>query len=155
MPAGMIFQSTDLNQRGRAILDAARDSEARLRDKDGLALVMTRESRHAALKTVARSAANLLALEIVLALAPDRLPGIQELGEWTWLREFSRADLESFVAEMREAIILASREETEEPIKHALYAWRVSAESLEDPLRREVLSSPGTEEDWVEVTRPE
>ena len=141
----MIFQPTDLNQKGRAILDAARESEARLRDKDGLALVMTRESRHSALKAVAGAAANLLALEMVLATAPDRLPAIQELGEWVWLREFSRSDLESFVAEMREAIVISSREESEEPIRNALYAWRVSAEALEDPTRRAVLFNPGTE----------
>jgi hypothetical protein len=44
-----IYQASDLNQNGRAILDAARDSVARVRDKDGTSPVMLSEERLQAL----------------------------------------------------------------------------------------------------------
>lgn len=150
-----IFQASDLNQRGRSILDAARAGEARVRDKDGMGLVVLPEQRLDALKSIARASANLLALELAMAAAPDRLPRVHEMGEWTWLREFDREDLLEFLDEMRRCLLVASREENASPIDDTVSRWRATAETLEDPTRRQILMSPRSDDDFVEVDRPE
>ncbi|MHB8993291.1 MAG: hypothetical protein ACYC66_16855 [Chloroflexota bacterium] len=93
-----------------SILDLARNGEARVRDKDGLSLVMLPEQRLVALKAVARATANLLAIELSREQDPDRRLALPELGDWTWLREFDDGDLDEFVGEMRRALVVASRE---------------------------------------------
>jgi hypothetical protein len=151
----MIYQASDLNQRGRNILDAARSGEARLRDKDGFSLVMVPEARLAALTAVARAAASLAALEHALA-AQSSLPlDLASYGDWPWLRVFDAEDLQEFIRELREAVIVAGREEATGLLDETLYRWRVTAEALEDPLRRSVLLGTPGAEDFVEVSRPE
>ena len=149
----MIYQASDLNQRGRSILEAARAGEARLRDKDGFGLVMVPQARLDALTTVARAAASLAALERVLSTAAPL--DITAYGDWTWLRVFDTEDLQEFVQDLRAALIVAGREESAAPIDETLRRWRITAESLADPLRRGVLLGPHQEADFVEVHRPE
>jgi hypothetical protein len=76
-------------------------------------------------------------------------------GEWPWLRVFDAEDLQEFIRELREALIVAGREESAALLQGTLHRWRVTAESLDDPLRRSVLLGPHRAEDFVEVTRPE
>ena len=40
-------------------------------------------------------------------------------------------------------------------LDETLYRWRVTAEALEDPLRRAILLGAPGAEDFVEVSRPE
>src|SRR5438067_1582393 len=100
-----IFQSSDLSQRGRAVLDAARAGSARLRDHDGLSLVILPEERLSALRMVVRCAANFLALEHALASARGSELAPDDYGEWTWLRVFDETDLGTFMGEMHDALI--------------------------------------------------
>lgn len=153
-PVDTIFQASDLNVRGRAILDAARSGEAHVRDKDGLGLVMLLQRRWDTLRTVARSAANLASLELALATNQQRQPSVHELGEWTWLREFDLEDLHEFVVEVRNALLIAGREEILGPLEETLSRWRVTAEALEDPVRRQILMGTFNADDFVEVERP-
>lgn len=151
-----VFQASDLNQRGRAVLDAARAGEARLRDEDGLSLLMLPEQRVRTLATVVQAAVNLVALEQALALpAAARSP--RDYGDWTWLRAFDDEDLHEFVADMRGALLVAGREESPATIEETLYRWRVTAGELADPRRRRILLGLESlqEEDFVEVARPE
>jgi hypothetical protein len=41
----VIYQASDLNRQGRAILDAARQGEARIRDTNGASLLLLSEER--------------------------------------------------------------------------------------------------------------
>jgi hypothetical protein len=154
-PTAWIYQPSDLNQRGRTILDAAREGCARLRDKDGLSLIMLPEERVGILWVVARVIANLCTVKCAITDATGRTPDLNELGEWTWLRVFDREDLEEFVSEMSEALLVAAREETADLIDETLHRWRTTAKALDDPLRREVLLGSPRDEDFVEVKRPE
>ena len=149
-----VFQASDLNEQGRAVLDAARAGEARVRDQDGLSLLLLPEHRVRALSAVVRAAINLAGLEMALASAPGDL-SLQDLGEWTWLRGFDRDDLAEFVQEMRQALIIAGREEVPEAIDEVLDAWRVTAQVLGDPTGRQVLLGEHRDEDFIEVSRPE
>ncbi|MBI2940585.1 MAG: hypothetical protein HYY04_09125 [Chloroflexi bacterium] len=106
-----IYLASDLTQKRRTILDQARAGGARLRATDGLSLVLLPEERLEALETVARCAGNLCAVERALASTPGR-PALQEYGEWTWLRVFDVDDLQGFVSDMRDALMIASREQS-------------------------------------------
>lgn len=153
--ASTIFQSSDLNQRGRAVLDAARAGLARLRDKDGMSLVMLPEGRLSALRTVASCAANFLAIEDILTSGRDKTLAPSDYGEWTWLRAFDHEEVATFMGEMRYALVVAAREESSDLIEEILDRWRVTARVLDDSLRREVLLGTHRDEDFVEVSRPE
>ncbi len=150
-----IYQSSDLNQRGRAFLDAARAGLARLRDKDGLSLVMLPERRVNALFAIANAAANLFTVEAALQTGRAQASNLSQYGEWTWLRAFDEEDLREFIGEMRQAIVAAAREESSDLIEGAVHRWRTTAEALADPLRRQILLGADNLDDYVEVSRPE
>src|SRR5713226_3452354 len=104
-----IFQPSDLNRRGRAILDAARRSRARIRDKDGLSLLVLPEERVELLETFTRFAENLLSLEREISSAAATQKEALDLTDhdWAWLRVFDVEDLSEFLSEMRQVLLLA------------------------------------------------
>lgn len=148
-----VFQASDLQQRGRVVLDTARDGEARVRDKDGLSLLIVPESRAQAWRFSARVAANLAMLQHALARS-DEHPDLPDFGDWTWLRSFDEEDLREFLRDMWDVLIVAVREDSSGLIEETLALWRTTAETLEDPLRREILLGRLHERDYVEAARP-
>jgi hypothetical protein len=150
-----IFQPSDLNRRGRAVLDTARRSRARIRDKDGLSLLVLPEELVEQLETLARFSRNLFALE--RALASGSRPGMSEIADfdWVWLRAFDAEDVGEFVIEMRQALLLAMLDDRTDLPEGVLERWRVTARSLDDPLRRSILLEPFRPNDFVEARRPE
>jgi hypothetical protein len=116
---------------------------------------MLPEARLQALTVVAHAAANLAALEHALLPSVAAPLDVTAYGDWPWLRVFDAEDLREFTRELREALIIAGREESAALIDDTLQRWRVTAESLDDPLRRSVLLGPHLPEDFVEVSRPE
>jgi hypothetical protein len=151
----MIYQASDLNQRGRTILDEARTGEAHVRDKDGFGLVMVPATRLSALTAMSRAAANLATIEEGLARQSGAPLALASYADWPWLRAFDREDLEEFAREMREAVIIGGREESVGLLEETLHRWRVTAAALEDPMRRNVLLGAHVDDDFVEVSRPE
>jgi hypothetical protein len=157
--ADSVYQASDLNRRGRAILDDARKGLARVRDTDGLSLVITPESRLGELedlRAIADWVASYVALEAAVVHGdPDRIP-LAALGSWTWLRHLPPADLSEFVNEIRDGLVASCREHSIAPADQVLDEWRETAEALSDPASRETLlaESPAAE-DWVDVDRPE
>jgi hypothetical protein len=150
-----IYQPSDLNRRGRAILDTARRSRARIRDKDGLSLLVLPEEQVERLETIARYALNLLALERALEGTDVALSTrVGEL-EWGWLYVFDADDLHTFASEIRQALLLGSREDRSDLLDDVLHGWRITAQTLDDPLRRSILLGPLRTEDYSEVVRPE
>lgn len=153
---GVVFQASDLNQRGRAVLDAARTSEARVRDKDGIGLIVILEQRFRTLRTALDTAANLMAVEQMLDVErPDRT--LRDYGDWTWLRVFDDDDMQEFVREMRDALLVAGREESIDQVEETLERWRITARQLSDPQRNAILlRGEGLDpDDFIQVERPE
>ena len=74
----IIFQPTDLANKRLEFLDAARNGQARLRDKDGTSLVMLPESRLRLLETLAKWWQAYMRLESFLRRT--ELPRASELG---------------------------------------------------------------------------
>ena len=152
--AGATYLPTDLQRRYRLILDEAKSGEARVRDLDGTSVMLLPETEVQALRKVNAAAANLAAVERVLEDEADR-PDLLQYGDWTWLRVFDRDDLREFARDVREAIIIAVRERSIALLEEQLRAWRVTAQQAEDPVLRAVLQAGPSEDDFVEVHRPE
>ncbi len=153
-PAETIFQPSDLNKRGRTIIDAARESYARLRDKDGVSLIILKEESLQTLETISKTLKNYIPLEHSLLHGSGK-PEISDFGDWSWLRVFDQDDLADFLHEIREALMLSTTEGTTEYVDDALNAWRTTAEALDDPTRREILLGDISDDDFTEVDRPE
>ena len=68
---------------------------------------------------------------------------------------FGTGDKAFFFAEMRDALDTSAARGDPGPLETCLREWRLSAEALSDPQRREVLTRdrPG-DADFAEVTRP-
>lgn len=154
MKSRVIYQSTDLQRRGRDILRDAREGGARLRDKDGVSLVMMREDRICALEELTNATSSYVILDAAFHANHDPRAWLADLGEWTWLRVFDPDDLQEFLNDMRQALIAGSREHRSEPILATLDAWRKTAESLDDPLRREILLGEVAAEDMTVAKSP-
>jgi hypothetical protein len=146
------FGTSDLNRRSREVLDAARAGEARLRDGDGLGLLLLPERRVQALRLVAAAAANLALVETALATSEPRSP--DDYGDWTWLRHLPAEDLPAFIAELRAAMVAAARAEQTDALEEALDAWQASAAALADPDSRAILLGGASDDDFIEVGRP-
>jgi len=151
----VIFQPSDLNQHGRAILDAARQGGARIRDKDGMGLLVLPEEHVEALEAVARYATEFLTIERAMALTRTEGREAIRVSPWPWLASLDDDDLAQFVAELRDALLVAFKTGTIKPTEQLIAEWRVTAEQLSDPTRRRVLLEPLATDDYVEVQRPE
>ncbi|HEY4457419.1 MAG TPA: hypothetical protein VGN81_24115 [Pseudonocardiaceae bacterium] len=149
----VIFQSSDLAQKRVQVLDAARAGLARLRDKDGLSLVMLPESKLELLEELAHWSSAHLRLEELLA--GDGVPTIGELGDLAWLRVFDADDLHEFMVELQHALIASYADESLDVLQDCIGAWRTTARQLDDPLRRSVLREQLSAADLTEVSRPD
>jgi hypothetical protein len=160
-PPTTIFQASDLNRRGRSVLDAAREGLARIRDTDGVSLVVAPEAEFQEMRDRLedlRRLTDAMASFITLDRAVDhdhREPSLSELGSWTWVRMLPAEDAAAFLHDIAEALYASCREMTSAPLAAVLSDWRATAEALSDPLARETLLARNTADEYVEVERPE
>jgi hypothetical protein len=148
-----IFQSSDLATRRTEFLDAARQGEARLRDKDGASFVMLPERRLHLLERLAEWSQHLMRLEGLLRSGVT--PRVSELGELAWLRVFDLGDMQEFARELQDAMFAAYADGDTAVLDDCLTSWRITARQLADPLRRSVLHASHRPEDFVEVAAPD
>lgn len=149
----VIFQSSDLANKRTEVLEAARNGQARVRDKDGTSLVMLPESRLRLLEALTKWWQAYMKLEALLHRS--ELPRAGELGDLAWLRVFGRDDFQEFVSELHDALVAANADEDTAVLDECIKAWRVTARQLEDPLRRSVLHGPFVPEHYVEASEPD
>lgn len=149
----VIFQSSDLAQKRVQVLDAARAGKARVRDKDGLSLVMLPESRLELLEELVLWNAAHLRLEELLSRGG--VPAVSELGDLAWLRVFDAEDLGEFLAELHQVLIASYADRTLDALHECVTAWRTTARQLDDPLRRSILRGQLSAAELTEVNRPD
>ena len=150
-----IFQPSDLNRGYRAVLDQAKKDRARLRDTDGMSILLIPEAHVATLEDVNAATSSFLVLEGAISHGDVAQLSINEFGPWPWLRFLDNEDIAEFVTELRESLILAGREHSMGQLRETLHAWKVTAESLSDDTRRDVLLGiPNDDDDFVVVERP-
>ncbi len=147
-----VFQASDLaGAKRREFLGAARVGGALLRDTDGFALTMVPLSQLEAITEIAHTAVAALLAVAALGRGQTR-PA--ELGQLAWLAVFEEEDRAEFFDELRDALALAEATRDFTPVETCLREWRTTARALSDPLAREILTGPGSD-DYAEVTRPE
>ena len=151
-----VFEATELGARSAEVLAAARKGEVTLRSPAGPELVILSRQRIDALKGITRAALNLATIEAVLAQAQPGLPlDWQAMEDWPWVKVLTTDDVQEFVQELRAAIAQARNCEDARPIEEVVNGWRLSAEILSDPIGREIFYGPRTDDDFIEVSRPE
>lgn len=150
----VIFQPSDLNQHGRAILDAARHGGARIRDKDGLSLLVLPEERVEALESAARYATEFLALDRAMPLTTPEGQDAVRVSPWPWLANLDDDDVAQFVMELRESLLVAFKAGTIKATEQLIAEWRTTAEQLTDPAGRQILLAPLNPNDFVAVQAP-
>lgn len=156
--ADRIFQSSDLNK-DRSIIDVAKGGAARLRDKDGVGLVMLPEATLAEMEQdldyaerLAQVSAQLLAVNLMTrGLGDDEHLEPLALGAWGWLSAFDCDDVEEFIGEVGRCVI----EQNLPALDEALDAWEESARALRDPERLVAAAERFNIEDYVDLERPE
>jgi hypothetical protein len=154
MSTDVIYTASDLDRKRREVTDAARRGIARIRDTDGMGLVLLPARHYEVLDAVSRWYDRLDIVERARAKPPeDRVP--RDFGELTWLRHFGDDDLATFIAELRAAVSVAYHDDDLTELDQLARDWRATAEELADPARRDVLLAGFAAADFVEVGRPE
>lgn len=153
MSAEVIYTASDLDRKRREVTDAARKGVARIRDTDGMGLVLLPAKHYEVLDAVSRWHDRLDVVEHALAKpAGERTP--RDFGDLTWLRHFDDEDLETFLTEVRAAVSVAYHDDDLTEFQQLVRDWRVTASELADPARREVLLGGFEADDFVDVARP-
>lgn len=148
----IIYQASDLATKRREFLDAARAGRAHIRDTDGTDLVALRAQELRVLEELAYWSAQHRSLSRLLRDA--EVPSVAQLADLAWLRAFDREDLTAFLEELQDCLIAASADGDTGVLRDAVEAWRVTAQQLEDPLRRSVLIARHDPRDFEQVSRP-
>jgi hypothetical protein len=154
MTAEVIYTASDLDRKRREVTDAARRGLARIRDTDGMGLVLLPAKHYEVLVAVSRWHDRLDVAERARAKpAEDRAP--LDFGDLTWLRHLDDADLATFIAEVRAAVSIAYHDDDLTELDQLLRDWRATADELADPARREALLEEFDAHDYVEADKPE
>lgn len=153
MSAEVIYTASDLDRKRREVTDAARRGVARIRDTDGMGLVLLPARHYEVLDAVSRWHDRLDVAEKALAKpSGDRVP--RDFGDLTWLRHFDDEDLATFITELRAAVSVAYHDDDLTELDQLVRDWRTTADELADPVRRHVLLGGFAADDFVEVSRP-
>lgn len=132
------YQATDLARNHRQVIDSARHGRALIRDKDGLALVMTPVEDIDRLHEVAELALDLVRAARSLLGEPGE-SSAASFGRLAWLSVLPPEARERFFAEMSEALLVAASGTTMRTVELLLGDWQATAESWADPDTRERL----------------
>jgi hypothetical protein len=148
------YQPSDLAGAKRTqFLQDARGGRARLRDKDGVTLVMLPEQDLDVLDNFAKW--SMVQQRIASLAERTAKASVLELGDLAWVRVFDQDDLATFSDELHGALITALADKDTDLIEEVVGAWRITARQLEDPLRRSVLTSAFRASDFVDASAPE
>ncbi|MEK6648325.1 MAG: hypothetical protein AABY37_03315 [Actinomycetota bacterium] len=138
--AGNAFQPTDLQRNHRAVLDAARESSAIIRDKDGLLLII-RPAEEAQLREyVAEALWSAVCLERALQLpAAERGPAMY--GPFAWVSVMPEDDQKQFLREVIDQVLVSKNSGSKEKLEDLIEDWRTSALTWSDEDLREELTA--------------
>lgn len=153
MATDVIYTASDLDRKRREVTDAARRGLARIRDTDGMGLVLLPAHHYDVLETVNRWHDRLDVVQRACT-KPTSERIASDFGELTWLRHLDDDDLAAFLAEVRAAVSVAYHDDDLTELDQLVRDWRATADELADPARREILLGGFDSADYVEVSRP-
>jgi hypothetical protein len=154
MTAEVIYTASDLDRRRREVTDAARRGVARIRETDGMGLVLLPAKHYEVLEAVSLWHDRLNTADRARATPADtRAP--HDFGDLTWLRHFDDDDLATFVVEVRVAVSVAYHDDDLTELDNLINDWRTTADELADTARRETLLGGFGAADYVDASQPE
>jgi hypothetical protein len=130
------FQATDLARNHRQVLDAARRGSALIRDKDGLALVITRAEELGRERDVAGLALDLVRAALAIFRGEGSAASFGNLG---WVSVLPVEAQRQFFAEMSDALLVTASGLSMHGVEQVLGDWKATAETWADPDAREQL----------------
>lgn len=132
------FQATDLVRNHRQVVDAARDGIAVIRDKDGMALVMTTASVLERAQEIGGTAVALVQVAQALAEPADRRTS-SAYGDFAWLRPLPEDAQRRFLAEMTDRLLIVASGGRLDQLSELVGDWLATAEAWADADTREAL----------------
>lgn len=136
--AGNAFQPTDLQRNHRAVLDAARESSAVIRDKDGLLLIIRPAEQAQLQEYVAEALWSAVCLQRALQqAAAGRGPAMY--GPFAWVSVMPEDDQKQFLQEVVDQVLVSKNSGSKEKLENLIEDWRASALTWSDEELREEL----------------
>lgn len=148
------YQASDLAGTGRReFLDEARAGHARLRDTDGVSLVMLPERDHAFLESLRVLTADFLALTGALNRdREDRQP--TDFGGLAWADSLPDEDLNELRREFGRELARATASGSLDSVSRCMHEWQMAASTLSDPVALEILEGRVADDQFVDLGRP-
>lgn len=128
---GHTYQVSDLQRQYRRIVGEARTHGALIRDKDGTTLALAPADTYDRAARLVGYIPTLVQLEHVVR-QPREARHVTAFGPVAWAAALDEADLEDFVHEFADALLLAASGGPIGAIDDLLYDWRITAEALSD-----------------------
>lgn len=132
------FQATDLQRNHRIVLDAARESSAVIRDKDGL-LLLIRPAEDAEREGYM---ADVLWGATCLNRALQLLPATRKpemYGSFAWISVMPDVDQKQFLQELVDEVLVSRNSGSKEKLEDLIDDWKASALAWSDEDLREDL----------------
>ena len=138
--AGNAFQPTDLQRNHRAVLDAARESSAIIRDKDGLLLILKPAETSAVEEYVADALWSAVWVQRALQFSvSDRGPTMY--GTFAWISIMPEEDQKLFLQEVIDQVLVSKNSGSKVKLEELIEDWRASAMTWSSKDLREHLTS--------------
>ena len=145
-----LYLASDLASRRKEVLQAARQGQATVRDTDGFTLTLLPQ---ADLERLEETRAMVSAFFTAESGVLRKSQKAAEFGEFAWISVFDQDDRDECLLELKEAIALLLAGD-EMPLRETVRAWRLTAQQLSDPRKREVLLGVSGLEDFTSVEQP-
>ncbi len=148
--ANYLYLASDLASRRKEVLKSARAGQATVRDTDGFTLTLLPQ---ADLERLEESRAMVSAFFTAESGVMRQSQKAAEFGEFAWISVLDEDDRAECLLELKEAIALLLAGD-EMPLRETVHAWRLTAQQLSDPRKREVLLGVSDLEDFTAVEQP-
>lgn len=137
--AGNAFQATDLQRNHRLVLDAARESSAIIRDKDGLLLLIQPAEEAHRVEYLADVLWSATCLGRALALPrPSRGPAMY--GSFAWISVMPEGDQFQFLQEVIDQVLVSRNSGSKEKLEDFIGDWKATALTWSDEDVRDELN---------------
>ncbi len=147
-----VYRASDLNRRGREVLDTARRAGARIVDTDGTSMVLLTE------RVLEQTAGRLeVATMLVAAMRAWRevSSGVDvTVDQLRWVNRLDDADRQTFAEEVAAAFDEAGRTSDATALRILLHEWEVTARQPYDAQLEARLAGGFEPDDYLEIERP-
>ncbi len=148
--ANYLYLASDLASRRKEVLKSARKGHATVRDTDGFTLTLLPQADFERLE---ESRAMVSAFFTAESGVMRQSQKAAEFGEFAWISVLDEDDRAECLLELKEAIALLLAGD-EMPLRETVHAWRLTAQQLSDPRKREILLGVSDLEDFTAVEQP-